>query len=328
MTAMLETAILRFSKLRRAPGSVWSEATKKQAPHKPLLLLSLLDLVARGVVNSSFIDVREDLVELNELFTNYWRRVVPIRQTSSIAFPFSRLHNEPFWKLVPAANQELDRKTINSINTVTQLRQVAVGGQIDTDLYTLLLKEENRSILRQVLLESCFSTAAIRELNDQAAIHAEAFSYNQDLLLKAQLPLVKEAVESANYRAMARDQGFRRAVVTTYDHRCALCGIRIVTAEGHTAVDAAHIVPWSKTHNDDIRNGMALCKLCHWAFDEGMVGVSDKYVVLTSRQIALKSNVPGSLQTLTGRLIVAPDDESFWPAQEYLRWHRREFRLI
>ena len=326
---MLEAMVLQFSKLRRAPGPVWDEATKKQAPHKPLLLLSLLDLVARGVVNSQFIDVREDLVELNELFTNYWRRVVPIRQTSSIAFPFSRLHNEPFWELVPAEIQELDRKTINSVNTVTQLRQVAVGGRIDTDLYALLQKEENRSILRKTLLDSCFSVAAIGELNDQAALHAEAFSYNQDLLLNAQLPLVKEIVaDTGNYRPTARDQGFRRAVVMTYDHRCALCGIRIVTAEGHTVVDAAHIVPWSKTHNDDIRNGMALCKLCHWAFDEGMVGISDKYIVLTSQQITLKSNVPGSLQTLTGRQIVAPEDEFFWPAQEYLHWHRREFRLI
>ncbi len=38
--------------------------------------------------------------------------------------------------------------------------------------------------------------------------------------------------------------------------------------------------------SDDIRNGMALCKLCHWAFDEGMMGVSDNYEVITSRQIA------------------------------------------
>jgi len=33
------------------------------------------------------------------------------------------------------------------------------------------------------------------------------------------------------------------------------------------------LIPWSRSKNDDIRNGMALCKLCHWAFDEGMMGV-------------------------------------------------------
>jgi len=40
-------------------------------------------------------------VELNELFNLYWRRIIPLGQTSSIAFPFSRLGREPFWKLVP-----------------------------------------------------------------------------------------------------------------------------------------------------------------------------------------------------------------------------------
>ncbi|MDT8420693.1 MAG: HNH endonuclease [Desulfuromonadales bacterium] len=323
----LKGYIDQFSKLRRAPGQVWTEATRKQAPHKPLLLLALLDLVARGVVASPFIDVREDLVELNELFTNYWRKVVPIRQTSSIAFPFSRLHNEPFWELVPVESQTIDRRVINSINNVNQLRQVAIGGRIAPELHALMLQEENRAVLRQTLLERHFSAGAITALNEQAAIHAEAYSYNLVLISKAHQPLVKEAVLQGQYRPASRNQGFRRAVVTTYDHRCALCGVRIVTAEGHTVVDAAHIVPWRKTQNDDIRNGMALCKLCHWAFDEGILGVSDGYAVIISSQISLSPNVPGSLQTLSGRSIIAPPDRDLWPSQEYLHWHRRESRL-
>lgn len=327
MMEKLEIFIRQFSKLRRAPGPVWTEATNKQAPHKPLLLLALMDMFARGAVVSSFIDVREDLIELNELFTNYWRQVVPIRQTSSIAFPFSRLNNEPFWELVPANSQEIDRKTVNCINTVNQLRQVAIGGRLNDGLFQLLQKEENRAALRQTLLESCFSPKAISFLSEQAAIHAEAFSYNQDLLLKAHQPFVKETVADQSYRPVSRNQGFRRAVVTTYNHRCALCGMRIVTAEGHTAVDAAHIVPWSKAQNDDVRNGMALCKLCHWAFDEGMLGVSDSYAVVTSRQMSLEPNIAGSLQTLSGRVIITPVDQALWPAQEYLHWHRREFRI-
>ncbi len=323
----LKNYIGYFAKLRRASGSVWTVATKCQAPHKPLLLLALLDIVARGGV-SAFIDVREDLVELNELFTNYWRQVVPTRQTSSIAFPFSRLHNEPFWELVPAEKQEIDRKSINSINTVNQLRQVAIGGRINPELYVLMQKEENRSALRQTLLEGCFSASSIKALRAQTAIHAEAFSYGQELLLRAHQPLVKESVAGENYRSVSRNQGFRRVVVSTYEHRCALCGVRIVTSEGHTAVDAAHIVPWSKTQNDDIRNGMALCKLCHWAFDEGMLGVSGDYAVIVSSQIGLAPNVSGFLQTLAGRTIIVPTDQGLWPAQEYLSWHRRECRIF
>lgn len=97
----LETYIRHFAHLRRAPNAVFTAASKRQAPHKPLLLLAVLDLVARGVITTPFIAVTGDLTELNELFNLYWRRIIPLGQTSSIAFPFSRLHNEPFWELVP-----------------------------------------------------------------------------------------------------------------------------------------------------------------------------------------------------------------------------------
>ena len=46
------------------------------------------------------------------------------------------------------------------------------------------------------------------------------------------------------------------------------------TPEGRTAVAAAHIIPWRYSHNDDPRNGMALCGLHHWTFDEGLVTIT------------------------------------------------------
>lgn len=324
---VLENYIRQFARLRRAPGQPWGVATKNRAPHKPLLLMALMDLIARGVITSSFIDVTGDLVELNELFSGYWRKVVPLAQTSSIAFPFSRLHNESFWKIVPVPGKEITSAAINNISSVGQLRTVALGAKMDDDLFVLLQQPESRNALRQVLLESCFSEEAQAALLEQAAINAEAFSYNMELVKMAHKPLVKEIIDSEKYKPAVRDQGFRRAVVATYDHRCALCGVRIITAEGHTVVDAAHIVPWSVNQNDDIRNGMALCKLCHWAFDEGMMGVSDDYNVITSRQIGADPNVPGFLLTLSGRGIIPPADRDLWPEQKYLMWHRREYRL-
>lgn len=82
-----------------------------------------------------------------------------------------------------------------------------------------------------------------------------------------------------------RSQGFRKAIVSLYEHRCALCGIRMLTPEGHTIVEAAHIVPWSANHDDRPQNGMALCRLCHWSFDEGLMGVGDDYEVLISKTV-------------------------------------------
>jgi putative restriction endonuclease len=88
-----------------------SDATKCKAPHKPLLLLAVLDLVHRGVITSPFIAVSGDLVELNELFNLYWRRIITLGQTSSIVFPFSRLDREPFWELVSQPGTTIPRQS-------------------------------------------------------------------------------------------------------------------------------------------------------------------------------------------------------------------------
>ena len=98
----------------------------------------------------------------------------------------------------------------------------------------------------------------------------------------------------------------------------------MLTSDGHTAVDAAHIVPWSLSRNDNPRNGIALCKLCHWTFDEGLIGVSQKYVVTTSPQLNLNHNVPGHLLTLSGRIVLGPSEQILWPDLSALGWHFSE----
>ncbi|UCC54968.1 MAG: HNH endonuclease [Anaerolineaceae bacterium] len=55
--------------------------------------------------------------------------------------------------------------------------------------------------------------------------------------------------------------------------------------EGQPVVEAAHIIPWRISHNDDPRNGLALCRLCHWTFDEGMLAVSSDYLVNASPRL-------------------------------------------
>ncbi|HQB39959.1 MAG TPA: HNH endonuclease [Deltaproteobacteria bacterium] len=323
----LHICIKQFSHLRRANNAIFAEATKKRAPHKPILLLAVLDLVHRGVITTPFIDATADLIELNELFNLYWRRIVPLGQTSSIAFPFSRLAREPFWELVPLPGKSITDAVINNTSSISYLRKYALGAKLDDGMFHIMQSSTGRETLRESLLQSCFSPEAATQLREQSVINREAFDYSRVLEEKAHLPLVKEIVEADNYRPAVRDQAFRKVVTTAYDHRCALCGIRIVTPDGHTVVEAAHIVPWSKSRNDDIRNGMALCRLCHWGFDEGMLSVSDNYTVITSRSIGIDPNFPGLLLTLSGRSIIPPTDSEKSPAREYLAEHRRSWRL-
>ena len=104
--------------------------------------------------------------------------------------------------------------------------------------------------------------------------------------------------------------------------------IRMLTPEGHTVVEAAPIVPWSESQDDRPTNGMALCRLCHWYFDEGLMGVGKEYEVLVSKKIKVEQNLPGHILTLRDRHIFTPENTIYWPAHENLDVHRRKkFRV-
>ena len=317
-----------FSSLKRAPGTVWSEATNFRAPHKPFLLLAVMDAIRRGVISSNYIDITGDLNELDDLFTDYWHRVLPLGQSSSIAFPFFHLKNEPFWELVLLPEyQGKDNLLPQSVSSVKKLREIALGARLDAELFELMQLNESREKLVNSLLFSCFSVTARQALADIYVIHEQAFQYSLFLEEKAHGKKISEVSVADTYREAARNQGFRRIVVRSYNHRCALCGVRIVTPEGRSAVDAAHIIPWSENQNDDIANGMALCKLCHWAFDEGLISVSNSFTVLLSNQLGTHPNAAGLLGTLAGRGIVGPVDQALWPSQSNLKWHRAKWNF-
>jgi len=308
----------RFARLRTNRNrKVWSEVTAHQAPHKPILLLCVLDLFDSGEVSANLVEISDDLAEL---FGRYWERVLPFTRPGNLALPFFHLRGTGFWHLLPRRESS---SLGSQITSLTRLREEVVGARLDENLYDLVQAKENRDLLRSVLVETYFSPETRRSILEQSAINRGAFVYSEELLNHPEDPRIREtlSVEEA-HRPAIRDQGFRRAVVTAYSHRCALCGIRVRTLDGHTAVTVAHIIPWSETQDDRLANGMALCRMCHWTFDEGLLGVSQMYEVITSQQLNTLDNLPGYLTNLEGRGIVGPSQKPFWPDTESLRWHR------
>lgn len=311
-----------FSKLRSdASRARWTDTTCYRAPHKPVLLLSVLDLIAQGMVMTNLVEFTPDL---SELFKLYWTRVMPPDRRPNLALPFFHLKSDGFWHLVPQSGKEAFLENADQIRSINQLRDTILGARFDERLFEQLLVEMNRNKLRNLLIERYFSPEMRPALLEQSLINVEAFRYSQRLLEGARTqPMKERTVEPEQYRPASRDQGFRRAVVAAYEHRCALCGIRMLTPDGHTAVVGAHIIPWSISHNDDPRNGMALCQLCHWAFDEGLLGVSTDYIVLTSGSLVADDNIPGHLVMMKGRPIIGPTEECLWPDKDSLNWHQR-----
>ncbi len=74
-----------------------------------------------------------------------------------------------------------------------------------------------------------------------------------------------------------RDAKFRPAVLRAYRYKCAVCTCAL------KLVDAAHIVPVSYPQStDEVTNGLALCRLHHGAYDNGLLGVCSDYRIITN----------------------------------------------
>ena len=321
MCGKIDCYLRAFSKLRTDKNKKrWTVTTCYQAPHKPFLLLSILDLIASGTITRNFI---EPSFELAELFTGYWNRIMPMGPSGSMSYPFYHLESSEFWHLVSPPDVPHERG--RTISSVKRLRGLYLGARFSDDLYSLLLMEKSREKLRDVLIRTYFSPEKQNILQEMAFINKEAAQYSSALLVEeSKVAYMSKNELDDNIQFKVRDQGFRKAIVKLYKHRCALCGIRMLTPEGHTIVEAAHIVPWSKSHNDKPQNGMALCRLCHWSFDEGLMGVGKDYEVLISSAVRQDDNYPGHMETLCGRIIFKPSSSKYWPDQGNLEKHRRK----
>lgn len=308
-----------FANLRSDTNRIQYPAdTLHRAPHKPLLLLAVLDLFAQGAVHDNRVPIAP---ELGELLTLYWRRVMPPNRRPNLALPFFHLKNDGgFWQLTPTAGNREALERVSQIRTINRLQELVASAELSPELARHLSYRDDREVLRSVLITRYFSQDAQGQLIEQGEVNAEAFEYSRLLLGQHD---AEQVDQEERYRTTARRQGFRRAIVIAYDHRCAMCGIRVLTGDGHTAVEAAQIKPWTESRNDHPTNGMALCRLCHWCFDEGLLGVDQHGAILVSRQLANFPNVPAHLSTLDRRPILGPEDAQLAPALPALVWHQR-----
>lgn len=119
---------------------------------------------------------------------------------------------------------------------------------------------------------------------------------------------------------------FRALVMEAYETRCAVCALR------HSSLlDAAHIVP----DRDDagiaaVRNGLALCKIHHAAYDSGILGVSPDRTVAIREDILDEVDGPileHGLKQLNGeKLRVVPRQRANQPDRELLERQFQQFK--
>ncbi len=96
-----------------------------------------------------------------------------------------------------------------------------------------------------------------------------------------------------------------------------------LTTDGAAIVDAAHIEPWAASENDDIQNGLGLCKNAHWMFDEGLWPVQADGRVVSAPYRFTESAPEGlRLQPYGGRLLQFAHGVALRQNPDYFGRHR------
>jgi hypothetical protein len=127
----------------------------------------------------------------------------------------------------------------------------------------------------------------------------------------------------------AQARRFSDRVRLAYGDRCAVSGAHLpkLSSTASPGVEGAHILPWARYELNTLKNGICLNKLCHWAFDAGVIRIdydAGDYVVSIPEQVsaaAVLSNMDlGYFEQFVGPIPRErlPADSSHHPSSNYL----------
>jgi putative restriction endonuclease len=295
-----------LGKLTRLNPASGRGQCRGKAPHKPLLLLCLVDMAEAGELTARTFTRTANLVlrfkEYGALVSERWPTRLDLRM------PFLYLRTQGFWQ---GFTLEM---------TPAQSPESCFVCELNEEFFDLLGDADFRLKARLLLVSRYFEPRERVALLESLGISAECRMNSAELEQQGQR-LNEEGEEAA--RRKGRSARFAVQVVSRYKFTCALTGLCCLTMDGSAIVDAAHIESWAASENDDIRNGLALCKNAHWMFDEGLWSVqADGRVVLAPYRFTENGPDALRLQPYAGRLLQFADGVTLRPKPDYFSKHR------
>lgn len=301
-------------------------------PHKLFLLLIIIEMIEQGEMWENNIPFRE----ISEKETSFFADLIEVANENgalatelklNIHNPFFHLKTSGFWNLYP-----VELRTLGKIRPAYLLNANAFA-KLDDRFFLLLTDPTYREMIRQTIftiLDRHFPNIqpqVERVIEEHRTLRREYIAgdiedYSRQLIQDTQHPFsMQRDVASVRTETPVRSAGFRRAIMEIYDYMCAVCELNIQASTGESVTDAAHIIPFSVSYNDDIRNGISLCKSHHWAFDTGLISLNDDYRVIVSPLMSEQGPTEGMLTQLHDRQIWTPDPQ-YRPDESALEWHR------
>ena len=169
----------------------------------------------------------------------------------------------------------------------------------------------------------------IRELNPfagTAEIHfGEALDdgfrdVEGNMIAAEPLPRVYRPLES---KTRGHQAAFRIRVLMAYGYRCALTGLPLPDL-----LEAAHIIPDARDGEASVRNGIAMSRLHHAAYERNLLGIDSDGMIHLSRTVREARDGPlldHGLHNLDGQRLHLPEFAGHQPCREFLGVRYEDF---
>jgi putative restriction endonuclease len=288
------------------------------APHKAILLLSVFQLIDAGLIDSNRVFITAELVAR---FKDNWHQLVKNEKFNpNFSLPFYHLHNDRghIWNLKTLPGRELLLTSSNSIRSFNALKNCVEYAFFDKDLFGLLKNPVGRKVLTAILLETYLQgqTLSYYEENTIDVI--------EDQILNESTVEYRQTIENTDEEDLfVRGAVFKKVIPKEYNYTCCISGMKIISTREVQMIDACHIIPFSESHDDTIKNGISLSPNLHRAFDRFLVTINDKFEVVVSQDFMESGGFP--IKAFHGKKIHLPREFKFYPSIENLNWHNERF---
>lgn len=264
---------------------------------KPLLLLLLISEIENKRVTQNRFHFDEIEKPLERLIRKHGGR--PARSGAKPEQPFSHMRSSPFWKVKTQRKYEPGTTAL-----VSDLRDPNSYGAFQSNVFRLLRSSGDvRARVVDAILNEWWPETLHGEIREDLGLS----------LFDSRL-------------RRRRDQQFTIDVLENYRYSCAFCGFHAILNGQATGIDAAHIQWHAHRGPDDVENGIALCKLHHWAFDKGILGIDERERICIADVFVTQCDGGLPIESLANQTL-AVQPRTITIAGQFLEWHRTNVYL-
>jgi putative restriction endonuclease len=289
----------------------------KNAPHKPLLLMTIIDVIEKDGIENNQIFIDANFIELFKINTK--ALVIDYPNEIVLSYPLRHLQSDGFWSVLMK-----EGRFLKSYLGEKSMQTKIAYGQLDQAFFELLQNQEYRDLFRMVILDSYFPTTKITYF-DKNNFPEELKNLNWDsdekiFTLEEPQPVYETKHINRVVEGFKRDWKFRRNVLSAYNQTCCISDFTIYN-QNVSFIEACHIQWHHLTGKNAITNGIALNSMLHDAFDEGFFTITKDYKVKISKQVTENDKSPFRLKQFDRMKINLPKTEIYYPSLESLEWH-------